>query len=150
MVVIAPGSLYGSLGAALVVGGVADALAGSPARKVYVCNLVGEHGQTDDFKTHDYASEIERFLGGKTKLDYVLYNTGKPDAGLLQRYFTQEGRAWVGYDKTALDKQHYTAIGGDFLANGGNHSRTFIRHDGNKVAASLMDILRVGRGKVKQ
>jgi len=113
-IVIAPGRLYGSLAPALIVPGLAEALAASKAPKAYVCNLVTKPGQTDGFKVHDFAAEIERLLQDKVQLDYVLYNNAKPDAELLRKY-SQEGEYWVEYDESQLQNQHYKAIGGHFV-----------------------------------
>jgi len=145
VIVIAPGSLYSSLAAALVVDGVAEAIANSRAKKVFVCNLVSEHGQTNGFAVHDYAAEVERFLSGKVQLDYVLYNTHKPDDRLLKRY-AAEDRTWVPFDKPTLAKQHYTTLGENFVA--GNGDRTLIRHDGKKTADTLLEITS-NRSKLK-
>ncbi len=139
LIVIAPGSLYSSLGAVLVVEGMAEALAASNAKKVYVCNLVSEHGQTDGFGVHDYASEIERFLDNKVKLDCVLYNMHEPKPELLKRY-GEEQRTWVPFDKQKLAKQHYSTIGGNFVAGSGELHRTLIRHNADKVATILLQI----------
>lgn len=147
MVVIAPGSLYGSLAATLVVDGVAEALAQSRARKVFVCNLVSEYGQTDGFAVHDYAAEIERFLDNKVRLDYVLYNTHEPAPELLKRY-KEEDRTWVPFDQAVLAGQHYTAIGANLVADG-DGQRTLIRHDPDKTAAKLLRIAQK-RGKINK
>lgn len=147
MIVIAPGSLYSSLAAALVVDGVAEAMAQSRAHKVFVCNLVSEHGQTDGFGVHDYAAEIERFLGNKVQLDIVLYNTHEPAPALLKRY-KEEDRTWVPFDETLLSKQHYIAIGDDFVADG-NGQRTLIRHNPDKIAAKILQLAK-NRGRISK
>lgn len=146
LVVIAPGSLYSSLAAALVVGGVAEALAATRAKKVFVCNLVSEHGQTDGMTVCDLAAEVERFMQG-AKLDFVVYNTHKPPEKLLKRY-AGENRVLVTFDDKALGKQHYTAIGGNYMANGSSYTK-FIRHDGAKTAETLLKIAR-SHGKVRR
>jgi uncharacterized cofD-like protein len=145
-IVIAPGRLYGSLAPALIVPGVSEALAAAKAKKAYVCNLVTKPGQTDGFKVHDFATEIER-LAGKLKLDYVLYNNAKPDANLLEKY-AQEGEYWVDYDESVFAAQHYQAIGGHFVldtpwrptAKNDPITRTLIRHDGDAIARALKEI----------
>jgi uncharacterized cofD-like protein len=141
--------LYSSIGPALVVGGVTEALAMSAAKKIYVCNLVTKPGQTDDFKVHDFAAEIERFMGAGNTLDYVLYNNAKPDEELLQRY-AKDNEFWVAFDESELLNAHYEAIGGDFVSkhmwqpSSGSDplasSRTFIRHDADKISRALMKI----------
>jgi uncharacterized cofD-like protein len=149
MVVVAPGSLYGSLAAVLAVDGVSKALAKTKAKKVYVCNLVTEHGQTDGFKVHDYAAEIERFLAGKAKLDYVLYNTHRPPAELLDRYYRQEHRTWIEFDEEKLVKRHYEPIGKNFVLKDSERQKTYIRHDAGKVASTLLELLGRNDAKVK-
>jgi uncharacterized cofD-like protein len=140
LVVIAPGSLYGSLAAVLVVNGVAEALVESKAKKIYICNLVNEYGQTDGFKVHDYAAEIERFLHNRVTLDYVLYNTHKPHPKLLDRYYAEEHRTWVEYNKTELAKQKYKAIGDDFVYQDPTQGTKFIRHNADKTARTLLQL----------
>lgn len=147
IVVIAPGNLYASLAPALVVDGVSSALNETNAKKVYICNLVTKPGQTDGFTVCDYAGEIERFAN--TKLDYVLYNNQKPSEELLDKY-AHDNEFPVEWDEAELSKMHYKAKGLDLVAKKiweGNgdadplaHSRTFIRHNANRVSRELMRI----------
>jgi uncharacterized cofD-like protein len=147
LIVIAPGSLYSSLAPALIVDGVAEAIAASQARKVYVCNLVTQPGQTDDFKVHDFAAEIERFLGRKDILDFVLYNTAQPNPELLQYYESKGHEFGVAVDREAFKRARYTPIGKPLLSKvlpkqdpNDSLARGFIRHDGDKVARQLLRI----------
>lgn len=148
LVVIAPGNLYGSLAPALVVPGMREALNATHAKKVYVANLVTKPGQTDNFTVSDFVDEVERFA--QCQLDYVLYNTAKPDRALLDKY-AKEGELPVEYDTENLKKQHFKAKGGEFLSkefvatNTGKAdpiaaTRTFIRHDADAVARALMKL----------
>jgi uncharacterized cofD-like protein len=149
MVIIAPGNLYGSLAPALIVPGIGEALARSKAMKVYVCNLVTKPGQTDGYKVHDYADEIER-LAGHPFLDAVIYNTEKPSSHLLNKY-ANEGELSVEYDETALRNAHYLALGAKLLSSeiwqNVNKSdpiatsRTLIRHDSQAIARLIMEII---------
>jgi CheY-like chemotaxis protein len=147
IVVLAPGDLYTSLGPILSADGYEEALKSTEAKIVYVCNLVTKRGQTDGFTVIDHAAEIERLVGGPI-LDLVLYNNAIPDQQLLERY-AKDGEYGVEFDEQKLRGQHYKAKGDKFLANGVEHTkpgdplakhRTFIRHDGDKIARVLMDI----------
>ncbi|HEU0266674.1 MAG TPA: gluconeogenesis factor YvcK family protein [Candidatus Saccharimonadaceae bacterium] len=148
IVVVAPGNLYGSLAPALVVPGMSEALRSTSAKRVYVANLVTKPGQTDGFTVSDFADEVERF--GRFKLDYVLYNTAKPDKKLLAKY-AKEGELPVEYDLKRLKQQHFKAKGGEFLSNefvafnSGKvdpiaSTRTLIRHDADAIARALMKL----------
>ncbi len=148
IIVVAPGDLYSSIGPALAVDGVADALQKSAAKKVYVCNLVTKPGQTDGFKVHDFAAEIERLMGGN-RLDYVLYNSARPDEKLIQKY-AHDNEYWVDADEQKLRDATYEAVSGDFVSRrafGPTSSadplaatRSFIRHNGDKVVRAIMKI----------
>jgi uncharacterized cofD-like protein len=148
IVIIAPGNLYGSLAPALIVPGLGKALSETPAKKVYVSNLVTKPGQTDGLKVHDFAAEIERLIGSEC-LDYVLYNTSKPSDDLLGKY-AKDGEYAIDIDEAALKNAHYRAKGADLLADtvwqGAQSSdpiasaRSFIRHDPDKIARQLMKI----------
>jgi len=147
IVVIAPGNLYGSLAPALIVPGLAEALQSTEAAIVYICNLVTKPGQTDGFKVHDYAEEIERFIG-QGALNYVIYNTHKPTKHLLDKY-AQEGEFAVEIDPDALKMANYEPIGTDTISdtlyklNPADQRfipRTLIRHDSDKLARLIMRI----------
>lgn len=145
IVVIAPGDLYTSLGPLLVIDGFGKALAKSKAHVLYICNLVTKHGQTEGFSVLDHAAEIERFAGTAC-LDYVLYNQEIPPAELLERY--KEEDAYLVAKGDGLDEQHYQAIGANLLGhtvgstNGDKlaHLRSFIRHDEERLAKSVLEI----------
>jgi len=62
-------------------------------------------GQTDGFKVHDFASEVERLSGHKF-LDFVLFNTSKPSDELLQKY-AHDGEFAVNIDNEPLKAAHY-------------------------------------------
>jgi uncharacterized cofD-like protein len=144
MVIIAPGSLYTSLGAALVVPGMGKALKKSKAKKVYICNLINKPGQTDGFLPSDYADELER-LAGEKFLDVVIYNTYQPSEDLLRRY-AADGELPVG-EPPKHTEAHYKLKGARLLANGGAKvvksdrvKRTLIRHNPDWVARQIMKI----------
>lgn len=145
IIVIAPGNLYGSLAPALIVDGVRQAIRKSSAKLAYICNLVTKPDQTDNFTVHDYAQEVERFLGAPL-LDYVLYNTDEPPRTLLEKY-VHEGEKVVTFDLGQFDRSHYRAIGLPLIASDAitydsndkiARSRSLIRHDADAVSRQLM------------
>lgn len=143
MIVVAPGNLYGSLAPALLTEGVGEALMKSKAFKVYVCNLVTKPGQTDGFTVQDYASEVER-MAGHAFLHEVVYNTELPDSRLLERY-AKSGELPVLLGEGCSSQ--YELRGADLLSStiwSGSSadpiavSRTFIRHDSERIASLLV------------
>lgn len=147
LVVIAPGNLYGSLAPALLVDGVGQALSESKAKVVFVCNLVNKPNHTLGFKVTDYAEEVERFAGAEI-LDYVFYNTDKPEPELLEKY-ALDNEFPVVTDKSQFKTAHYQAVGGKFLSrnmkardnNDKFIKRSLIRHDIETIAKSIIKLL---------
>lgn len=147
VVVIAPGNLYASLIPALIVQGVPEALQKTSAKVVYVCNLVNKPQHTFGYAVHDYVNELERFIGPGA-IDYVLYNTDKPPAELLEKY-ALEGEHLVRVNQRLLAKKpRLIAKPGNFLSRGHHERnpndtfihRSLIRHDSDAVARALMRI----------
>ena len=73
-IIIGPGDLYTSLLPNLLVPDIARAVRESEAEKVYICNLMTKHGETDGYKTSDFVNAIHTYLGGQ--VDRVLLNDG--------------------------------------------------------------------------
>lgn len=149
MVVIAPGDLYTSLGPILVIEGISEALKSTNAKIIYVCNLATKRGQTDGFDVRNHSDEIERLIGAPV-LDVVLYNTGKPQSALLERY-AREGDYWVEINNTRLADAPFKAIPGDLVARDIETTypssdplighRTYMRHNADKVAKVLLTVV---------
>ncbi|HVB22370.1 MAG TPA: gluconeogenesis factor YvcK family protein [Ktedonobacteraceae bacterium] len=71
-IIIGPGDLYTSLIPNLLVRDIASAVRESDAEKVYICNLMTKHGETDGYKASDFVNAIHHYLGGP--VDRVLVN----------------------------------------------------------------------------
>src|SRR3989442_6864105 len=83
-IVIGPGDLYTSLIPNLLVPDIARAVREADAEKVYVCNLMTKHGETDGYKASDFVNEIHRYLGGR--VDRVIVNNGSFLPDVLKTY----------------------------------------------------------------
>lgn len=144
LIIIAPGSLYGSIGPTLITPGLKKAFQDSHAKKVYICNLVTKHQQTDNFFVEDFAEEVERFIGYKA-LDYVIYNTSIPSEQLMKKY------SRVGDDLVKLNpkitRHHYQLLGHELLHIITNQTkqiagieRSVLRHDSDRLAQVLINL----------
>ena len=58
MIVLGPGSLYTSIIPNLLVDGIVEAIQGSNALKVYVCNVMTQEGETEGYSTSDHIAAI--------------------------------------------------------------------------------------------
>lgn len=145
MIILGPGDLYTSVLSDIVVGGVAEAIRKSKAKKVYVMNLMTRHGQTDGFTAKDHLDEIEKYIGDRV-INYVILNKSKDyPKGILKRY-QEEGARPVEDDFNGEPKPN--VIRGDFISKviherGKSDSivRSLIRHDPNKLAKAIISLL---------
>jgi len=146
LIVIGPGNLYSSLIPIFLTKGISEAIRCSKAKKIYNCNLMTKPGQTDGYNVHDFASVIEKYLGGQV-LDFVIFNSKKPSDDLIKRYATQ-GEKLVNYDVDFLKKQCYTAVPADLISRRVWNKpkgdvfikRTLIRHDPDKLAKIIFTV----------
>ena len=81
-VVLGPGSLYTSVLPNLLVPGIAEALRHTTAKRIYVCNVATELGETDGFSLGDHVDALERHIGRNT-IDIVLANNGQIDPTVM-------------------------------------------------------------------
>lgn len=144
IILIAPGNIYCSIAASLMVKGLKEAIDSSRAKIFYIVNLVNKKGQTDGFNVDDYVDKVNSFLG-KRKLDVVLVNSKVPSPELRRRY-EKQGETLVDFDKADRLNRNYTVVRAPLLQEEGTkisqadalaQRRSFIRHDSNKLAQAI-------------
>ena len=79
-IVLGPGSLYTSVLAALAVSGIVEAVAASAARRIYVCNLHPQAGETAGYDVAEHVAALARH--GVTP-DVVLVDPAEIEPGAL-------------------------------------------------------------------
>jgi len=100
-IIIGPGDLYTSLIPNLLVRDVARAVRESEAEKVYVCNLMTKHGETDGYAASDFVNEIHRYLGAR--VDRVIVNNGQYAPDVLKMYQEEQSEP-VEPDRSRLER----------------------------------------------
>jgi len=145
VIVIGPGDLYTSVIPNLLVDGVPEAIAASPAKVVYVCNLMTKHGETDGFRASDFILEIRRYLGSSERLDAAIVNQGEAPEALLEQY-RQEHSFPVEPDLDRCRELVPQVIVGSLAASG-----TLWRHDPDKLAAAVLGLMEeLGSGGARE
>lgn len=135
VIVIGPGSVYTSIIPNLLVQGIPEALRQSKAKKVYVCNVMTQRGETEGYSAFDHVKAIEHHARQKV-FQYVLVNTGRPSQELLDKY-RQTGAILVEPDVERIKAEGYRPIGGDFV-----NQTDVVRHDAVMLAEAIMRLLR--------
>ncbi|MBU6149624.1 MAG: YvcK family protein, partial [Verrucomicrobia bacterium] len=145
-IVIGPGGLYTSVISNLLVDGVVESLRKTQAIKIFVVNLMNRKGQTTGFKVSDYIRELEVFLGSGV-IDYIVVNSQRPPKELIDRY-AQEG------DLVECDLFDSRVIQAELLGSIDKSNqrdlikRNLIRHDYDRLASSLIQIIEEAKKNV--
>jgi uncharacterized cofD-like protein len=131
LIVIGPGDLYTSLLPNLLVGGIATALNDADAEKVYVCNLMTKHGETDGFKASDFVRELHHYLAGR--VDRVVLHQGPIPAHMVERYAAEQQRL-VEADADAVRRLGPEVVVADLAAGGGDR---LVRHRAERLIRAI-------------
>lgn len=134
-VILGPGSLYTSIIPNLLVDGVANALREAKCPKIYVCNVMGQPGETEGYTAFEHVEALYRH-GGEGLIDYCFVNTGHFDEKILKRY-KKDGQTPVLIDEAAFRMAGITLIKEDLIGE----DMALARHNPDRLAACLMAFL---------
>jgi len=129
LILFSMGSLYTSIIPNLLIDEIVKEIEKSKAKIMYVCNMMTQPGETDDFTVTDHVKILNQYLG-KRKVDIVLANTGEINDKMAKFYETQEQKDPVIYDEDNFKDDGLEAIGDDFTYITKNN---LLRHDNIKV-----------------
>ena len=150
-VVLGPGDLFTSTLPNLLVPGISEAIAASPAKKILITNLMTKLGQTDGYQASDFlrvANEYLRTKNGGGIIDTVIVNTKRPKPDVIKRY--RKARAiFVRPDIEIMKKTGVTVVAKNLLANrvykktkGDVLQRSLVRHDAEKTAEIIWNLIK--------
>ena len=89
LIVLSMGSLYTSIIPNLICNEIKDAIDKSNAEVMYVCNIVTQPGETDNFKVSDHVNALNEYLGDK-KVSVVVANSGAISKKMAEKYSNTE------------------------------------------------------------
>lgn len=89
MIILSMGSLFTSVICNLISKDVIQAIDESHAKILYVCNIMTQPGETDDFTVSDHVETLNRYLG-KNKITDVIVNTGEITPEVIEKYAVEE------------------------------------------------------------
>ena len=122
VITVGPGSLYTSILPNLLVARVADAIGESRATKIFICNLMTQPGETDNYTARQHLETIKSYAP-EIHFDFVIVN---------DRRITKEQA-----DRYALEHAYQIGMGNDSVDSVLDAStqvvRTNLLEDGEKV-----------------
>jgi len=142
MIILGPGSLFTSIIPNLLIKQITEEIAKRNVLKLYICNVMTQHGETDGFTAADH---LEALLShaGKNIMNYCMVNSGRLDYNLLLRY-SQDKSFPVIFDRERLRKLGAVVFEGDVVSRS-----DYLHHDYEKTAKVIMDIYNYDKRKWK-
>jgi len=134
VIVLGPGSLYTSIMPNLLIKGLADEILKSRAKKIYVCNVMTQAGETDGYKASDHLEALIKHTR-KGIVDYVVANTGNVPAELLGKYSEEKAYPVV------LDTNNIKRLGCETIKSNVINTEDYIRHNSHKLAQIIIDLV---------
>jgi len=134
LILLSMGSLYTSIIPNLLSKELIKTLDKSKAKIMYVCNMVTQPGETDDYKVSDHIKILNDYLGEK-KIDTVIANKGEIPAEILEKYATEEQKDQVIFDEENL--KDINVIADNYVTIENN----IIRHQVNKLSVDIYKYL---------
>lgn len=133
-IIIGPGDLYTSIIPNFLVKGIKEAVKKSPAKKIYVGNIMTKYGETNHFTAEDFFAKLEKYLG-RGVIDYFIVNTEKPRNYYLNRYKKEKSEP-VKYDRKSMRAWKKPKVILARLLRSGS----LLRHDSQKLAQTISRI----------
>ncbi len=138
VILLGPGSLYTSVIPNLIIKGVSEAIARSRAFKIYVCNVMTQHGESDGYTASEHVKAIVDH-SNKDIIDACLINNAQAPQEALGRY-EEEVSFPVEADVDKICKMGYKVEATDLLG-----VTDYVRHDSLKLNEALIRLIETHR-----
>lgn len=136
LILFSSGSLLTSIIPHVIEPIMVETLNKTQAKKMYICNLFTQPGETDQFTVSDHLKLLNQYLG-PSSIDAVIANDGCMNKKLIQKYANDEAKDPVYLDEEELKKMNITVLKGQLCCIENN----VFRHDPLKVAYHIFSYL---------
>ncbi len=132
LIILGPGSLYTSVIPNLLIREISHEIAKSNAKKIYVCNIMTQPGETDGYSVCDHINAIMKHAGSKNVIDAVLVNDFMPSN--LAKKYQMSGSHPVKLDFDNLKKLGVKLVTRKLIEDS---KEGLVRHSSNRVARAI-------------
>jgi len=131
MIILGPGSLYTSILPNLLVSKIGEEVCQAKAKKVYICNVMTQAGETLNYTASDHVKALYRHMKCSF-IHTILVNNEKIPEEIKLRYLEEKAQP-VMVDMEELEKMGLEVIQDQIVS----FQNQVIRHDTKKVAKIL-------------
>ncbi len=132
LIILGPGSLYTSVIPNLLIKEISEEIAKSKAKKIYVCNIMTQPGETDNYKVSDHLKALIKHAGSNKIVDTVLVNNYLPEK--LADKYQKSGSYPVALDATEVKKMGIKICAKKLIEDS---KEGLVRHSSNRVARTI-------------
>lgn len=136
LIILSMGSVFTSIIPNLICEEIIEAIDSSKGKIMYVCNMVTQPGETEDFKVSDHVKLLNQYLG-KRKINVVVANNGKIDEEMAKRYESLEQKDPVELDRKETKSMVEKIIADDYVIIKNN----LLRHNVLKLGLHIFGYL---------
>lgn len=133
-ILIGPGSLYTSILPNLLVPEITKTIAESDALKIFICNVMTQPGETDNYTVSDHLDAVREHVG-QDLFDYVIVNNGEIPEQVQSKY-AEKGAKAVHLDLDEVTRKGYKVIADKLVL-----FRTYLRHDARKLSQHIYQLV---------
>lgn len=132
LIILGPGSLYTSVIPNLLISEISQEIAKSHAKKIYVCNIMTQPGETDNYSASDHVRALMSHANSKNIIDAVLVNDYIP-SNLAKKY------EMAGSYPVKLDIENLKKLGVKMFPKKliEDSREGLVRHSSNRVARAI-------------
>ena len=136
LIIFSSGSLFTSIIPHLIDQRLVTKINEAKAKKMYICNLFTQPGETDGLKVSEHIDILEQYLG-KNTIDIVVTNSKPMRSDLAEKYSTEEQKDPVILDSDVLEQRDIRVISDKLytIEDG------YYRHDSLKTAYLVFSYL---------
>jgi uncharacterized cofD-like protein len=136
IVLLGPGSLYTSVIPNILVSNITEAIVESKAKVFYICNLMTQPGETDNYNVYDHVNAIIKH-SSRYLIDYVIANDELISESQIQNYKFKGAKQVILDDEQIkkLEEINIKVISSDFT----EIKKNYIRHNSEKIGQLLFN-----------
>lgn len=133
-IILGPGSLYTSIIPNLLVEGIVEAIRQSRGKKIYICNVMTQPGETDGYTASDHLQAIYEHCGCNL-VDYIIVNNRLALRKQLKKYETQ------GAYPVKVNTQGLAKLGVGVVQENLLDQSDLVRHNPQRLAQTVINLI---------
>lgn len=142
IIIMGPGSLYTSIIPNLLIEDISKAISNSQAKKVYICNIMTQPGETDGYSVSDHLKAILDHSRHENIIDTVLVNDSLPKNLALK--YKAAGAFPVNLDSERLKEMKVKILTKRLIEE---NEEGLVRHSPGRIAKIICEWYKLNCGK---